>query len=100
ACFLKSLLFIVPPFILVALQPNLSTSLVFLCIWAGMSLIADQRVAFLGGSAGIAVASIALILFVPNSLIKPYQLHRVEDFFASMMNGEPTSFHEERAEKS
>ncbi len=100
AGFLKSLLFIVPPFVLVALQPNLSTSLVFLCIWAGMSLVADQRVTFLGGSALIAIAAVTLILLVPNPFIKRYQLQRVDDYFASLMQGKPTSFHGDRAEKS
>lgn len=93
--FVKSFLFVVPPFILVAVQPNLSTSLIFIAIWAGMSIVAEQRLTFLGVSLLVAVFAFAAIWFIPNPLLKPYQRQRVLDYVTGSQ-----SFHTLRAEKS
>jgi rod shape determining protein RodA len=87
---IKSLLFIIPPFLLVAAQPNLSTSLCFLAIWAGISLVAHQRIRYLVVLAlmGIAVFGLAWKM----DLIKPYQKERVVEYMSGNLG-----FHTERS---
>jgi rod shape determining protein RodA len=76
--FVKSLLHILPPFLLVALQPSLSASLTFLAIWGGMSIVAHQRIR---NMLGMAAAAVALFLIAWNSgLLKPYQAQRLLDY--------------------
>lgn len=78
--FFISLLHVIPPFILVAAQPNLSTSLVFICIWIGMSIVANQKVRYLLYmlAAGVAVAVAAW----NSGLVHDYQKQRVLDWLS------------------
>lgn len=71
----KSLLLVLPLFVLVYFQPDLGTSLVFLCIWIGMSLVAGQRLLFVGivVAMGLLLFSIAWV----SGVIEDYQKKRI-----------------------
>lgn len=81
---------VVIAFVLVAAQPNLSTSLVFLCIWAAMSIVAGQNLKYMAiiGCAGV----IAFAGAWQMDLIKPYQKKRVQEYVSGDMG-----FHTERS---
>ncbi len=91
--FAISFLHILPIFILVLIQPDLGTSLVFLCIWLGMSLVAGQRLRYLFG---FVASSAGLFLLAWNTgLLYDYQKQRILD----MMTGKG-SYHAQVAELS
>ncbi len=73
--FALSLLHVLPPFVLVFRQPDLGTSLVFLCIWGAMSLVANQRLRYLTAVAGVGV--IAFIFAWHTGYIREYQKERI-----------------------
>jgi len=82
----KSLLLVLPLFVLVYLQPDLGTSLVFLCIWIGMSLVAGQRLLFVG-----IIVCLGLVLFSiawATGVIEDYQKKRI----SALLTGE-SSYH-------
>lgn len=75
------------PFLLVMKQPDLGTSIVFICILMGMLWIGKIR--FKHGLIGLLViigviGSIIALYFVDmpvfNKIVKPYQLHRIQTF--------------------
>ncbi|MFD0694693.1 FtsW/RodA/SpoVE family cell cycle protein [Paenibacillus sp. GCM10027628] len=75
------------PFLLVMKQPDLGTSIVFICILIGMLWIGKIR--FKHGLIGLLViigviGSIIGLYFVDqpifNKIVKPYQLHRIQTF--------------------
>jgi rod shape determining protein RodA len=75
------------PFLLVMKQPDLGTSIVFICILIGMLWIGKIRVKH--GLIGLLViigviGSIVALYFVDtpifNKIVKPYQLHRIQTF--------------------
>ncbi len=73
--FALSLVHVLPFFVLVFKQPDLGTSLVFLCIWGAMSLVANQRLRYL-----IAVALVGIIAFIfawHTGYIREYQKERI-----------------------
>lgn len=81
---------VVPAFILVAAQPSLSTSIVFLCIWLAMSIVAGQKWQYLA-----ILATTGIVLFAAAwqaDLIKPYQKKRVKEYVSGDMG-----FHTERS---
>jgi rod shape determining protein RodA len=83
-------LHVLPAFLLVAAQPSLSTSLVFIVVWAAMSIVAGQNLKYL---ATIAAIGAALFAFAWQSdLIKPYQKERVKDYVSGELG-----FHTERS---
>jgi rod shape determining protein RodA len=87
---LMSLAYILPPFFLVAAQPSLSTSLVFLIIWAGISIVAGQKIKYL-----VIMALIGTVAFGAAwklGFIKPYQKERVVQYMSGEMG-----FHTERS---
>lgn len=75
-----SFLHILPAFGLVLLQPDLGTSLVFIALWVGMSIVAKQKLQ-LFGLALICGAVLALGAYRVG-VIKPYQLGRVEELLS------------------
>lgn len=77
-CF--SFLHVLPLFVLVYRQPDLGTSLVFICIWIGMSLVAGQRLRLLFLAFVTGVALFALAWNSP--LIRDYQKERVRSLFS------------------
>ena len=83
-------LHVLPAFILVAAQPSLSTSLVFLVVWVAMSIVAGQNLKYL---VTIAAAGAALFAFAWQSdVIRPYQKERVKDYVSGELG-----FHTERS---
>src|SRR5688572_16820132 len=85
-----SFLHVLPAFLLVAAQPSLSTSLVFLVVWVAMSVVAGQNLKYL---ATIAAVGAALFAFAWQSdLIRPYQKERVRDYVSGELG-----FHTERS---
>ena len=81
---------VLPAFLLVAAQPNLSTSLVFICIWIAMSIVAGQDLKYL-----ILIAATGSLLFAvawQADLIKPYQKKRVKEYVSGDLG-----FHTERS---
>lgn len=75
------------PFVLVMKQPDMGTSIVFICILIGMLWIGKIRLrhGFIGLIAIVSIvgAVVALYFFdihVFNQIVKPYQLHRIQTF--------------------
>ena len=88
--FALTFLHVLPAFILVAAQPSLSTSLVFLSLWVAMSIVAGQNLKYL---ATVAAVGAALFAFAWQSdLIRPYQKDRVKDYVSGELG-----FHTERS---
>ncbi|MEM2125891.1 MAG: FtsW/RodA/SpoVE family cell cycle protein [Candidatus Methanosuratincola sp.] len=73
--FLLSLVHVLPFFILVFRQPDLGTSLIFLCIWGAMSLVANQRLRYL--MAVLAVGIIAFAFAWHGGYVREYQKERI-----------------------
>lgn len=88
-----SLLHVLPIFILVLRQPDLGTSLVLICIWLGMSLVAGQKLRYLAGFVLAAVGFFALAWNTP--IIREYQKERIR----ALVSGEG-SYHTKVAELS
>lgn len=77
---LLSLLHVAIPFVLVFKQPDLGTSIVFVCIWFGMSLVAGQRKRYLLGCFIVGLGAFALLW--NSGFIRDYQKARVEALFS------------------
>ncbi|HVE81024.1 MAG TPA: rod shape-determining protein RodA [Candidatus Dormibacteraeota bacterium] len=73
---LISLAYVAVPAILVLVQPDLGTALVFGFIWLVMAIVARVRLLHLGGLAALAVAMMPVLI----PLLKPYQRARLEVF--------------------
>lgn len=72
ACFL-----VAPPWVLVMLQPDLGTSLVFAAITAGMLFMSGASLKWLAALAG---GVIALLPFAWNNILRDYQKERLTSF--------------------
>nr|WP_270877453.1 FtsW/RodA/SpoVE family cell cycle protein [Paenibacillus aestuarii] len=75
------------PFVLVMKQPDLGTSIVFICILIGMLWIGKIRLkhGFIGlivivGVVGAIIALYFVDINIFNKIVKPYQLHRIQTF--------------------
>lgn len=78
--FALSLLHVLPIFLLVLFQPDLGTSLVLICIWFGMSLVAGQRLRFLFGF--LAVGALLFTAAWNVGVIRDYQKQRILDLLS------------------
>jgi rod shape determining protein RodA len=87
---LISVIFLIPPMVLVYFQPNLGTSLAFVAIWFGMVAMAGAKMTHLGliGLAGAVVAPGAWLL------LRDYQRDRIATFFTTLTNPEADPFGE------
>ena len=85
-----SLFLLLPPLVLVYLEPNLGTALSFVFIWAGMVAMAGARPLYLGllGLAGVLAAPAGWMV------LREYQRARIVTFFATLMNPENDPFGE------
>ena len=72
ACFLVG-----PPWLLVMLQPDLGTSLVFAALTAGMLFMAGASLKWLGA---LAAGVVAMIPFVWSNVLRDYQRERLTSF--------------------
>jgi rod shape determining protein RodA len=68
---------VAPPWILVMLQPDLGTSLVFAAITVGMLFISGASLKWLGALAG---GAIAFLPFAWNNILRDYQKERLTSF--------------------
>ncbi len=87
---IASLVLLVPPLVLVYLEPNLGTALSFVFIWAGMVAMAGARPLYLGllGLAGVLAAPAGWMV------MREYQRARITTFFATLLNPENDPFGE------
>jgi len=85
-----SMLVLLPPLGLVFLQPDLGTSLSFLCIWFGMLVMAGARPLHLG------LMILAGVLAAPGGwlVLREYQRARVATFFTTLINPDADPFGE------
>lgn len=75
-----SLVHMLIPFLLVFKQPDFGTSLVFLCLWLGMSLVAKQRLRYI---TGVVIGGVIMLAVAWNmGIIQDYQKQRIEDLIA------------------
>src|SRR5581483_10520381 len=77
--FVVSVLFVGVPFLLVLIQPDLGTSMVFLALWLGMSLVARQRLSLLG--LVLPLGAIALWGAWSFGILRDYQVARWTQFW-------------------
>jgi rod shape determining protein RodA len=70
-------LIVIPPWVLVLLQPDLGTSLVFIAVLAGMLFMAGARLRWLGA---LAVATVAAMPLVWTYVLQGYQKLRLTSF--------------------
>jgi rod shape determining protein RodA len=87
---IASILLLIPPLGLVFLQPDLGTSLSFVCIWFGMLVMAGARPIYL------ALLVLAGALAAPAGwlILREYQRARIATFFTTLMNPEADPFGE------
>ncbi|MDP8925105.1 MAG: rod shape-determining protein RodA [Chloroflexota bacterium] len=87
---IASLFLLLPPLVLVYLQPNLGTALSFVFIWAAMVTMAGARPLYLGilGLAGVLAAPAGWMV------LREYQRARIVTFFATLVNPENDPFGE------
>ena len=85
-----SILVLLPPLGLVFLQPDLGTSLSFLCIWFGMLVMAGARPLHLG------LMILAGVLAAPGGwlVMREYQRARVATFLTTLINPDADPFGE------
>ncbi len=74
---LLSLAILAPPLVLIYLQPNLGTVIVFGAVWVGMSVMAGVRMLYLGGMGLGALLSIPLAY---SFLMQGYMRERIQTF--------------------
>ncbi len=74
---LGAIVLVVPPLVLVMMQPDLGTSLVFGAILAGMLLLVGASLTWLGVLAGAALASLPIVW---NHVLLDYQRERILTF--------------------
>jgi rod shape determining protein RodA len=77
--FIKSLLYVTLPMLLIFRQPDLGTALVVLAIWTGMTFIAGAKVKHMVLLA-LGLSVIFAGLWSSSKVIKPYQRKRIETF--------------------
>lgn len=76
---LLSLLVLAMPVVLVLIQPDLGTVIVYCAIWAGVSYVAGIRLRHVGAVAGIALALSPLAY---QFVLTDYQRERIQQFFS------------------
>mgnify|MGYP000930772880 CR=1 FL=1 len=74
--FVHSFLYLLPPMILIFIQPDLGTSLVLIAIWLTMNFVAGTNIKNLLIFASIGLILISIAWFTPG-ILKPYQKQRV-----------------------
>ena len=85
-----SIFLLVPPLVLVYMEPNLGTALLFIFLWFGLVVMAGARPLHL------AILILVAALAAPGGwmLMRDYQRARIETFFATVINPESDPFGE------
>jgi len=81
---------LIPPLILVYLEPNLGTALLFIFLWFGLIVIAGAKPVHIG------IIVLLALVAAPGGwmIMRDYQRARIETFFATMVNPENDPFGE------
>ena len=87
---IASAFLLLPPLVLVYMEPNLGTALLFIFLWFGLIVMAGARPLHIG------IIVLAAVLAAPGGwmLMREYQRARIETFFATVMNPENDPFGE------
>lgn len=83
--FLKSLFHILPPMLLIKMQPDLGTALVIAAIWLGMVFLAGADWRHLA-ALGLVVIALGTVVWKTGKGLEGYQRTRVEVLFMSRQN--------------
>jgi len=75
--FIRSLVYIGIPTILVALQPDLGTAMTFAIIWGSMLLVSNIKKSYVVGVAGVTALAMPIVY---EFFLKEYQKHRILTF--------------------
>src|SRR3954467_10733445 len=81
---------LIPPLLLVYMEPNLGTALLFVFLWFGLIVMAGAAPVHIG------IIGLGAVLAAPGGwvLMKDYQRGRIETFFATVVNPENDPFGE------
>jgi rod shape determining protein RodA len=87
---IASAFLLLPPLVLVYMEPNLGTALLFIVLWFGLVVAAGARPLHIG------IILLVAVLATPGGwmLMRDYQRARVETFFATVINPENDPFGE------
>jgi rod shape determining protein RodA len=87
---IASAFLLLPPLVLVYMEPNLGTALLFIVLWFGLVVMAGARPLHIG------IILLVAVLAAPGGwmLMRDYQRARVETFFATVINPENDPFGE------
>jgi rod shape determining protein RodA len=87
---IASAFLLIPPLVLVYLEPNLGTALLFIFLWFGLIVMAGARPLHIG------IILLVAVLAAPGGwmLMRDYQRARIETFFATVINPENDPFGE------
>jgi rod shape determining protein RodA len=87
---IASAFLLLPPLVLVYMEPNLGTALLFIVLWFGLVVAAGARPLHIG------IILLVAVLAAPGGwmLMRDYQRARVETFFATVINPENDPFGE------
>lgn len=87
---IASAFLLLPPLVLVYMEPNLGTALLFIFLWFGLIVMAGARPLHIG------IIVLVAVLAAPGGwmLMREYQRARIETFFATVMNPENDPFGE------
>lgn len=75
--FIRSVVYIGIPTVLVALQPDLGTALTFVIIWGAMLLVSGIKKRYVAGVAGLGLVAMPIVY---KYFLKDYQQHRILTF--------------------
>jgi rod shape determining protein RodA len=87
---IASAFLLLPPLLLVYMEPNLGTALLFIFLWFGLVVMAGARPLHIG------IIVLVAVLAAPGGwmLMRDYQRARIETFFATVINPENDPFGE------
>jgi rod shape determining protein RodA len=87
---IASAFLLIPPLLLVYMEPNLGTALLFIFLWFGLIVMAGARPLHIG------IILLVAALAAPGGwmLMRDYQRARIETFFATVINPENDPFGE------
>ncbi len=84
--FLGGILHMIPPIVLVFIEPHLGATIILLVCWFLISMYAGIPLRFTGGAALVAFAILGLAFFTPG-ILRPYQKQRIYAMFGNDEKG-------------
>ncbi len=98
--FALSILHILPPAVLILMQPHLGATLVVISVWLAISLVAGVPGKFVASVVGGAAILATLVLAVPpvrNFVLRDYQKQRVEAMLTKGQDKKGRNYHSEQS---